>query len=179
MSEKGTNERCGWRRIIPGRLASSWTVTPTYTPRDFGHLEGVRSNPHPWGRYMLTVTNSLVINHWSLSRLGWSCWSCCGALGMWRGTLRLGMLPPNLETVFHFFRGEVRWFSGGVSVVFYYWGWGEEFWKGAGQGDDFSSFGRDPVVLADLEVLTPICWVLECFGPGVNSVWASTKREGM
>ena len=32
MSEKGTNERCGWRRIIPGRLASSWTVTPIYKP---------------------------------------------------------------------------------------------------------------------------------------------------
>ena len=46
MSEKGTDIMCGWRRIIPGRLASSWTVTP-YKPWISAIWMGVRSNPHP------------------------------------------------------------------------------------------------------------------------------------
>ena len=127
---------------------------------------------------MLTVTNSLVINHWSLSRLGWFLPSAVGRWGCGEGPYGWGCYYRTWKLFSIFSGAKYVGFRGELVLFFYYWGWGEEFWKGAGQGDDFSSFGRDPVVLADLEVLTPICWVLQCFGPGVNSVWAFDKAGG-
>ena len=77
---------------------------------------------------------------------------CCGALGMWRDPT-VGDATTELGNSINFFRGRSTLvFGGSFGVLFFILGV-KSFERG--EGGDFFFCGRDPVVLADLEILNP------------------------